>query len=770
MSRRFLSILTLCIAALSVQAQIQHGGSPMPFDLQNGSPEIDYLRMPDVDVQAARAQDEVTDQYKETPYRFGIEHDVDLDFFDYAQGDGSIEGVTTYRMGIDCEGARTVNVLFDEFYIPEGGQLFIYNEDRSEILGAFTHESNKESGVFPVGMVIGERIVIEYTSAVGNPSPTLHIGQIVHGYRPILNKWQDERGPFGNSGACNINVNCPEGLPWEQQKRSVALIVSGGFAQCSGAMINNTNFDQTPYFLSANHCLGNPSNWVYYFNHESSGCSGSTGPTNQSISGGTLRANSNVADFALIELSEVPPADYNVFFSGWDNSDDEDVTLTVGIHHPSGDVKKICFDNDAPYHDTQGAAAVWWIDEWEDGVTEGGSSGSPLFDQNGRIIGQLFGGAAACSGSVNNGAFDYYGRLGVAWDNGSNNNSLQPWLDPSNSGAETLDGYGPNDVTYDNDAGSLGISGAPSDFCGTVSFTPSFEFRNNGNNTLESATIAAWYNGVGQPDIEWTGSLEPGESEDVSLSEMTTIPGDNNIEVEIQSPNGVDDENPVNNTTIINFTGAPSGLESLELLIGTDNWGYEVYWEVREIGGDVIQSGGNPFVGLDNIDTNDANPGGDVEANGYANNDNIQEIITLPANGCYEFHITDFYGDGITGGGNGYQLRDAQGTVLAQGSDYGAEEISPFEMDGVTGLGEEITDFGIRIYPNPTDGLLRVDMTAAEGVDALLILDLSGRVLQTARTNGMSILEMDVQDLPAGSYLIEFRSEDARGVQRFQKY
>ena len=52
---------------------------------------------------------------------------------------------------------------------------------------------------------------------------------------------------------------------------------------------------------------------------------------------------------------------------------------------------------------------------WEDGVTEPGSSGSPSFDQNHRIIGQLYGGAAACSGSVNNGAYDYYGRMDVSW-------------------------------------------------------------------------------------------------------------------------------------------------------------------------------------------------------------------------------------------------------------------------------------------------------------------------------------------------------------------
>ena len=79
---------------------------------------------------------------------------------------------------------------------------------------------------------------------------------------------------------------------------------------------------------------------------------------------------------------------------------------------------------------------MWWIDNWEAGVTEPGSSGSPLFDQNHRIIGQLYGGAAACSGSVNNGAYDFYGRFNVSWGLG-----VSEYLDPSNSGTLVLDGY-----------------------------------------------------------------------------------------------------------------------------------------------------------------------------------------------------------------------------------------------------------------------------------------------------------------------------------------
>ena len=161
-----------------------------------------------------------------------------------------------------------------------------------------------------------------------------------------------------------------------------------------------------------------------------------------------MLANNSGSDFALIELSANIPTAFNVYFSGWDNTDATNVTSAVGIHHPSGDVKKICFENNSPFHTTAAGAQVWYINQWEQGVTEGGSSGSPLFNQNGHIIGQLYGGAAACSGSTNNGLFDYYGRFGVSWDGANASSRLRDWLDPGNTGVTTVDGYGPNDDAW----------------------------------------------------------------------------------------------------------------------------------------------------------------------------------------------------------------------------------------------------------------------------------------------------------------------------------
>ena len=163
------------------------------------------------------------------------------------------------------------------------------------------------------------------------------------------------------------------------------------------------------------------------FNYESPGCTNQDGQTNMTVSGSTLLANSSASDFALLELNESPPDNYNVHFAGWDVSGNIPST-PVCIHHPSGDIKKITFD----YDNASNAGSFWDINSWNDGTTEPGSSGSPLFDGNSqRIVGQLYGGVASCT---NNG-YDTYGKTSVSWGSG-----LSAYLDPLNSGVEILDG------------------------------------------------------------------------------------------------------------------------------------------------------------------------------------------------------------------------------------------------------------------------------------------------------------------------------------------
>jgi hypothetical protein len=437
--RLLLAAFVFFMISPKLQAQINHGGTPLSWG-EDLPLQIDWRTFESLDLKKLKKEDEATAKLKDAPWRFGVEHNVSWNCSE--TGTWSKEdGFDVWRMGVRSNNTTSWSFYLSEFAIPKGGELFIWNEERTQFLGSFTHENVKPWNGFSIGLLRGNAAVLEYRQPQGLEAVAqIEVGQVVQGYRSLLIR-QDElmqktnQGPFGNSGACNINVNCPEGADWQVEKKSVALIVNGGFAACTGSLVNNTANDGTPYFLTANHCLGSPNSWTYYFNHESSTCSGSSGPTDQSISGGTLLVADGGSDVALIELSSSPPSAWDIEYVGWDATGNTPENAT-GIHHPSGDVKKICFEEDSPYESSTGGAQVWWIDAWENGVTEPGSSGSPLFDQNHRIIGQLYGGAAACSGTSNNGSYDFYGRFNISWNLG-----LSTYLDPQNTGTLLLDGF-----------------------------------------------------------------------------------------------------------------------------------------------------------------------------------------------------------------------------------------------------------------------------------------------------------------------------------------
>lgn len=437
---RFLALGLVLPFTLQAFAQESFGGVPMVERAGAQLPGAPVAVMPTVDADAMMAEDEARiAQGIKGPYRFGFDHHVDLSLDNSGVWHTMPNGGRVWRLAIQCPGALSVNFEFHDYFLPEGAEVFVYNE--FETLGAFTMASSGGQESMGVTPIPGETFTIEYIEpAAVSGQGRLMIGQVTHAYRDVFGL---SKG-FGDSGACNNNVKCPMGDPWRDQIRSVAIIVAGG-GICTGQMVNNCAQDATPYFLTARHCLPsnqNVNNWVYRFNWESPICTPSqNGPTNQSVSGSQLLAQVANADAALIRFNNPVPVGYNVFYSGWDKSGTAP-TNSIAIHHPSGDVKKISFDNNAAVTATFGGAQCWRILNWESGTTEPGSSGSGLWNQAGLLVGQLYGGQASCANNVN----DYYGKLSVSYP------SFQQWL--GNCG-NTLVGY-PINVGIDDQTNSNG--------------------------------------------------------------------------------------------------------------------------------------------------------------------------------------------------------------------------------------------------------------------------------------------------------------------------
>lgn len=748
---RTLLFSILIATGFTAEAQISHGGKPLAYDSPERTSSLSFHAIAPEGVAAFKAEDAINDQYKDIPYRFGVNMDVDLTLAD-GEWQTAENGDRIWLMGISSPGALSLNFNFSKFKMPVGAKLFVYDADRTHFIGSFTHQNMQDHGGLAMSLIQSDHIIIEYFQP-GNVTgePALEIDRVTHGYRSILHRFDEvQRGPFGNSGSCNINVACPESIGWEDQIRSVALIIVNGNAHCTGSLVNNTANDGTPYFLTANHCIsGNLSQWVFYFNHQAPACSGNTGPTNQSVSGALLRASNSGSDVALLELLSDPPESYNVFFNGWDRTGDTPTQATC-IHHPAGDIKKITHEHDAPYQAVNAGAATWHIDQWEEGTTEGGSSGSPLYDQNGRVIGQLYGGSASCS---NTGGLDYYGRFDVSWDGSSATNRLRDWLDPSGTNVTVLDGSSGFVATVPNDVSALGIAGIDALICSETTIEPEFTLRNSGIENLTSATISMTLNGNAAGILNWTGILESGETEMVQLPEITLADGQNVLSVSVDQPNGGADGNLDNNTSTFEFTVFIDAVE-YNLTLVLDDYGSETSWEISDENNTVIHSGG-PFGG-----------GGGWGSDGTDGQIESEELCL--GIGCYTLTLFDEYGDGFCCeyGNGSFTLYDENGNELTTGGEFGESASFDFCVTTVSVKENELQS-KFTLFPNPATSEVMLDLGDITGSVIVTAADLTGRVMFTKNLNQATGRHtLNVSDWVPGMYLIRLQHNGESAVKR----
>jgi hypothetical protein len=431
----FLPFVAAALLAAPVSAQLQWGGTPP--SLGGGSAVRALLATPaptvamePVDVGSYLAEDAAAG--KDMPFRFGATLPVDLGIDNAGTWTELPGGDLDWRLRISSHGAFSIGLLFSAYQLPPGAQLFVYDDSLSSVLGAYDDRNDKADGEFAIEPVPGSAITLEYVEphAVAGQGH-LHLSGVVHDYRGLYELIDKSGvGPGDAAGACETDVNCPSGAPWVNQKHAVTLLIIGG-SLCSGSLINNTANDGTQYYMSANHC-GGLNNAIFRFNYEKSGCGSGSAPTNHTVQGSVNLASNATYDYHLVRITETIPSAYTPYYLGWTRSTTAPAN-TLCIHHPEGDVKKISFDNDPPTK----SSTQWHIAQWDAGVTEPGSSGSPLMDATGHFMGQLYGGASYCGYPYD----DYYGRFDQAWS------AVKGWLDPGNTNATAIDGFDPGGGT-----------------------------------------------------------------------------------------------------------------------------------------------------------------------------------------------------------------------------------------------------------------------------------------------------------------------------------
>ena len=685
------------------------------------------------------------------------------------------DGGRVWRLKISSPGALALIPCYDQFYIPTGAALHVYTPDRDEVIGAFTADNNPKDGRYSTGLIHGDVCIIEYyepVSVVG--LGRIHLNELGHAYRMVPGRKQAQSGiGFGGSESCEVNIACPEGDNWQDEKNAVVRILcktGPNYGWCSGTLVNNTNQDCIPYVLSADHCYqdditgalpssGDLSDWQFYFQYQSPTCSD---PATEGVLGdhvltgctfiaASLDTGGNSgSDFALLKINSTPPVTYQPYYAGWSNINTPSEN-GVGIHHPSADIKKIS-TYVTPLESVSWGGVVadtHWQILWAPtvsghGVTEPGSSGSPIFDFNHHIVGTLTGGGSDCTSPNSD---DLFGKFSYHWaSNGSiATKRLQNWLDPASTGAQTLDGvYAPCVSYLTQDAAVTGIQQA-----GTIcdpNIILTCTLTNYGNNQLSQDSLYFIIDSSTVIPYLWTGSLNTFESATISLPAQNFTAGIHTLTVTSAAPNAGTDYNHANDSRATTFT-VVGAVGQYSFYMQTGDQGSDISWELVDLDNNVLYSGG-PY-------TNNAS--GQV----------INESWCLPR-ACYDFNIFSAASDGLSGTSlaGTYTIKDANGNTVSQLQqvNFGSELTVSVCQGTHLGVGDVVSLSDIAIYPNPSSGIFT--LTNIQAATSLIVTDALGRIVFVSEIKGQSESHIDLSGEESGMYFFKFSTGEGSIVKK----
>ncbi len=737
------SFLFLIAGANIAIGQVSNIGKPIIFKNKIAKTKS-FFSTPFVDnAQEIISVEELSTLTQEKIYRFGKEHSVSIDVFENAEKTVLPSGDNLYQFGIECSNAVSINLMFDKFELAQGVHVYLVDAVNLKYDGAYTFLNNNSSKMLGTELIYSDKVILEVfvpQDKIGLSE--LNIGTIIHGFRSL-----DEMAKsLNSSGSCEIDVNCPLGAGWEQQRNSVAMMVNGG-GFCTGSLINNTSGTIIPYFISANHCGISPGAWVFRFRWESpvgqADCATSApsidGPSSMNVNGAVYCANSAASDFVLVLLNSSPDPSWGIYYNGWDRTDVPATQLT-GIHHPAGDIKKISRDESdaiSSAFNSGVANSHWRVPSWDQGVTEGGSSGSPLFNQYHRLVGQLHGGTSACGQPANN-MNDDYGKFFLSWTGGGTDATrLSNWLDPGNIAPDFIDGVDPAVPTLALDGGVSNSFVNFGSLCGGT-LTPQVDIFNPGLNTITTATIHYGFDGLTLLTYDFVGTVTSLQTHTITLPSLTLGEGSHTFKAIFENTTGTD-LSALNDTSQYSFSTIVTG-EVFILDLTINCYANENSWQVLDTLSQIVYVSGSGYDDLTPIP--------------------IIDSFCL-VKGCYIFKLSDSYGDGLIGNASGcsdghFTLSNSSDIVvvqlLASGANFGTI-MTPQFCVGDAGLKELNINQEISLYPNPTSSVLIVSAENLK-MESIDIMTITGQNVFSENYQS-DIISLDVSSFEKGLYLMK---------------
>ncbi len=325
------------------------------------------------------------------PNQIGVNRGVEVAPNTRAQKFVNPDGSQIIVLIIKSSGASGIGVHFRNFALADSEEVYVYGAATDSIVfGPFTEKGPWGSGEFWSGTVDGDTAVIEFHKRTDENGHGFEIFEISHILAELDWRLRSNEPDVLN---CEVDASC-FGDP---EKNSVARILfnSNGPHVCTGTLLNNIAQDETPYFLTANHCVNSQAiaqtvetYWFYQTTSCNSGVLRNwvhTGP------GANLLATQTSNDFSFIRLQNNAPG--GAFFSGWTSTAQSAGANVFGLHQPDGyippSVNSYLRRSTGSIMNTNfnclGLVNGYEIG-WTSGTSEPGSSGSGLFTSNGHYL------------------------------------------------------------------------------------------------------------------------------------------------------------------------------------------------------------------------------------------------------------------------------------------------------------------------------------------------------------------------------------------------
>lgn len=824
MNKRLLSVVLFFYSLLffgDLTAQsLQKQEVSIAFELNEFVPTF-KLHAPDME--KIHAEDEVNAK-NGLLYRIGVGTETNLTPQNSGVWSTKSNGDRVWQLKIKQAGAEALSFLFSRFILHGNATMDVLNTTGVKLHRTYSAKDVIDHGMQNMSLCFADEVILQLVEPSGTANSEILLDMIMYGYRSTGNP---NVSKINESESCQVNVNCtPEGNNYQDEKRGIAriLVVDGqNQGYCSGTVVNNLNQDCKPYFLTALHCgitatTADLNQWRFYFGYEATSCSSpSTEGTldDHFITGCVKLSNSNDgggesgSDFLLVQLgtianeattiSTLKSANFNVYWNGWD-ANNTGASSGLSIHHPSGDIKKISTFSSTLTSASLTAAnlqshwrVVWAATTNGHGVTEPGSSGSPIFTFNGgssRVVGTLTGGISFCNAT---GDPDYYGKVSYHWNsNGSAANvKLKTYLDPNNTGTLVLNGS----------ANPCVVSGAPiANFVANVTTVATVGTVNFTDQTSGNPTSWAWTITPGTAGTTWSYANGTSATSQNPVVVFNTV-GVYTITLVATNSSGSDSEVKTNYITVTTGGGSStycsaSGTSScagtngeyisgIQLGALTNLSGCSNYTDYTSMGASLAQGSANSIIVQPQTTTG--------TAGSAFNGDEIAVWIDFNADGTFaSTERVGYFLVGTTAGtpifnfnvpltavlGNtrmrvriNYQPEDGAidpcgTTVWGEVEDYRITITGP---GGTNSISENALS-EIAVYPNPVNNLLMIDLSSLNDETTISLYDFSGKLIIKGGDFKNELVNFDLSNISNGIYQVVIESSNSRSVRKITKF